>query len=104
VEAAGRRRRGSAQLRHLGYRSGTYRAVQVTSSIAVTDDRWHVLMCRRTSTSVQLLVDGVVRGRRRWRPVNLVEHRDRHGRREVRHLADNDQYHGALDDVWMRLL
>ena len=87
-----------------GFRSGTYRAVEVTSSIAVTDDRWHVLMCRRTSTSVQILIDGVVRGSKAMAPVNLAST----ARVTVgaKHLTwqDNDQYHGVLDDVWMRLL
>jgi Concanavalin A-like lectin/glucanases superfamily len=75
----------------------------VRSSITVADGAWHTVECRRAGAVLRILVDGVVRGTRRipatlsvtnTRPLSI-------GGKGA--YEDNDQFQGALDDVWVRI-
>jgi len=74
-----------------------------TSAVSVADGRWHALRCRRAGTSLTVDVDGVARGRtavpaslsvRNNRPLSIG------GKGAFR---DNDQFNGALDNVWVTI-
>ncbi|OJF14051.1 hypothetical protein BG844_11880 [Couchioplanes caeruleus subsp. caeruleus] len=73
------------------------------SSVSVADGSWHTVECRRTPTALTVLVDGAVRGNRAIsarlsvannRPLSI-------GGKGA--YADNDQFHGIIDDVWVRI-
>ncbi|GGQ68964.1 LamG-like jellyroll fold domain-containing protein [Couchioplanes azureus] len=73
------------------------------SSVSVADGSWHAVECRRTSTALTVVVDGAVRGSRaisarlsvaNSRPLSI-------GGKGA--YADNDQFHGIIDDVWVRV-
>ncbi|BCJ52613.1 hypothetical protein Asp14428_40880 [Actinoplanes sp. NBRC 14428] len=75
----------------------------VRSAVSVADGSWHTVECRRTPTALTVLVDGAVRGTRAIsarlsiannRPLSI-------GGKGA--YADNDQFHGILDDVWVRI-
>lgn len=75
----------------------------VTSSVSVADGAWHAVECRRTATTLTVLVDGSVRGNRALtgdlsvandRPLSI-------GGKGA--SSDNDQFQGTLDDVWVRI-
>lgn len=74
------------------------------SAVSVSDGIWHRLECRRTGTSLTIIVDGVTRGRV-WVPVGLSVANDAPlsigGKGAYR---DNDQFLGTLDDVWVARL
>lgn len=87
-----------------GYRNGTSYRVIVRSSVGVADDAWHAVTCRRTSSAVEIYVDGVRRGIASMPAVNLSNGAAvTIGAKSVT-TRDNDQYHGTLDDVFMRVL
>jgi hypothetical protein len=74
-----------------------------TSAVSVADGRWHAVQCRRTSTILSVLVDGVVRGRTAV-PARLSVANDRPmsiGGKGA--FDDNDQFNGALDNVWVQI-
>jgi hypothetical protein len=73
------------------------------SNVSIADGTWHALECRRAGTALSILVDGVVRGTAviparltvdNTAPLTL-------GGKGV--SGDNDQFHGALDDAWVRI-
>ncbi len=75
----------------------------VRSSISVADGRWHTVKCHRSGTTFGILVDGRTRGLIRI-PATLSvtnTHPLRIGGKGV--YADNDQFHGAVDDVFVRI-
>lgn len=75
----------------------------VRSSITVADGFWHSVACRRTGAFLMILIDGALRG---WVviPVTLSVTNGYPlsigGKGASR---DNDQFQGALDDVWVRI-
>lgn len=74
-----------------------------TSSVTVADGRWHAVQCQRAGTSLIVRVDGVVRGRTGV-PARLSVTNDLPlsiGGKGA--FADNDQFNGALDNVWVRV-
>lgn len=74
-----------------------------TSAVSVADGRWHAVQCRRAGSSLSVLVDGVVRGRTAV-PARLSVANDRPmsiGGKGA--FADNDQFNGALDNVWVQI-
>jgi hypothetical protein len=87
-----------------GYRSGSYARVTVVSSVSVSDDRWHSVICQRSSTGVAIYVDWVLRGYARMAPVSLSSTAPVTIGAKYVTVHANDQYHGQLDDVFMRLL
>ncbi|RZU51772.1 concanavalin A-like lectin/glucanase superfamily protein [Krasilnikovia cinnamomea] len=75
----------------------------VRSRVSVADGRWHTLECQRRGRWLRIIVDGVVQGRRpvpvtlaiaNWSPLSI-------GGKGAYH--DNDQFHGSVDDVWVRI-
>jgi hypothetical protein len=75
----------------------------VTSTVTVADGVWHTVECRRTATSLAVLVDGAVRGNRTI-AADLSVANDRPlsiGAKGA--YSDNDQFQGILDDVWVRI-
>lgn len=73
------------------------------SSISISDGRWHALQCRRAGTTLAIFVDGVTRGGiavpsrlsvTNQRPLSI-------GAKGA--FADNDQFNGALDNVWVQI-
>jgi hypothetical protein len=75
----------------------------VRSSVSVADGKWHVVECRRVGIAFRVLVDGVVRGLAKV-PAALSVSNNRPlsiGGKGV--YADNDQFNGAVDDVWVRI-
>ncbi|MEU4238718.1 LamG-like jellyroll fold domain-containing protein [Actinoplanes sp. NPDC026619] len=75
----------------------------VTSSITAADGRWHAVACRRTGTTLSVVVDGVERGRTAV-PAKLSVTNSRPlsiGGKGA--YADNDQFNGALDNVWVEV-
>ena len=71
--------------------------------MSVADGRWHQLTCRRTSGTLAVLVDGVVRGSvtaarvttSSSAPVTI-------GAKAVK-AEDNDQFSGIVDELFLRL-
>ena len=75
----------------------------VRSSVSVADGKWHVVECRRVGIAFRVLVDGTVRGLLKV-PAKLSVSNNRPlsiGGKGV--YADNDQFNGAVDDVWVRI-
>ena len=73
------------------------------SSISISDGHWHALQCRRVGTTLAVFVDGVDRGHiavpatlsvSNQRPLSI-------GAKGA--FPDNDQFNGALDNVWVQI-
>ena len=74
-----------------------------TGALSVADGRWHALACRRTGTTLTVFVDGVPRGSTTV-PAKLSVSNDRPlsiGGKGA--FTDNDQFNGALDNVWVEI-
>ncbi|SNY74398.1 LamG-like jellyroll fold domain-containing protein [Paractinoplanes atraurantiacus] len=74
-----------------------------TSSVSVADGQWHSVECRRVATNLFVLVNGYLRGRTTI-PAKLSITNDRPmsiGGKGA--YADNDQFNGALDNVWVQI-
>lgn len=73
----------------------------VQSRMGVADGRWHGVICRRTATELQILVDGKVTGTAAVAPDLAVVPA---GMPVVAGAANaairNDQFHGELDEVF----
>jgi hypothetical protein len=91
---------GRASCVLVGARSGIK---MVRSSISVADGSWHALECRRTRTSLTVLVDGAVRGHRLISARLSVSNNSPLSLGGKGGYSDNDQFHGILDDVWVRI-
>ncbi|MFI5894460.1 LamG-like jellyroll fold domain-containing protein [Actinoplanes sp. NPDC051513] len=75
----------------------------ITSTVSVVDGRWHALACRRSGTTLTVLVDGAQRGSTAV-PAKLSVTNERPlsiGGKGA--FADNDQFNGALDNVWVEI-
>ncbi|MET0425474.1 MAG: LamG-like jellyroll fold domain-containing protein [Actinoplanes sp.] len=74
-----------------------------TSPVTVADGRWHTVHCRRIGTAFAVYVDGVIRSRIVV-PADLSVGNNRPlsigGKGAYR---DNDQFNGALDNVWVQV-
>ncbi len=75
----------------------------VRSAVSVADGAWHTVQCRRYGARLGILVDGRTRGLIRIASTLAVanKHPLRIGGKGV--YADNDQFRGALDDVFVRI-
>ncbi|XVU25983.1 LamG-like jellyroll fold domain-containing protein [Actinoplanes sp. CA-054009] len=74
-----------------------------TSSVSVADGQWHSIECRRVGTTLFVLVNGYLRGRTAI-PAKLSVTNNRPmsiGGKGA--YADNDQFNGALDNVWVQI-
>jgi len=82
----------------------TKRAIkQVRSTITVADGAWHAVRCRRVGAAFRVLVDGVVRGLMRVPAGLSVVNRDPLSIGGKGAYRDNDQFHGAVDDVYVSI-
>ena len=75
----------------------------VRSSVSVADGAWHTVKCHRAGSVFGILVDGRTRGLIKV-PATLSvlnRHPLRIGGKGVH--ADNDQFHGAVDNVFVRI-
>ncbi|MCY1137561.1 LamG domain-containing protein [Actinoplanes sp. Pm04-4] len=75
----------------------------VTSSVSVADGRWHRVRCSRSGSVLAVFVDDLLRGRITV-PASLSVTNNRPmsiGGKGA--FADNDQFNGALDNVWVRV-
>jgi len=87
-----------------GFRNGVESRVVLKASIGIADNVWHTVVCRRASSTVQILIDGVARGSASMPSVNLASSAAvTIGAKEVA-AKDNDQFQARLDDVFMRLI
>jgi hypothetical protein len=82
---------------------GTGRHVihQARSATSVADGAWHSIECRRSGASLTVVVDGVARGTATI-PANLAVANGAPlsiGGKGA--YADNDQFQGTLDDLWV---
>ncbi len=82
---------------------GRTRIHAAISTVGVADDRWHTLECRRRGSSLTLLVDGVTRGRAVLPATLSVSNRIPFSIGGKGSFADNDQFQGMLDDVWVEI-
>ena len=75
----------------------------VRSSISVADGRWHTVKCSRAGAAFGILVDGRTRGMIRIPATLSVANKYplRIGGKGT--YADNDQYQGAVDDVFVKI-
>lgn len=75
----------------------------VRSAVGVADGRWHTVKCHRVGALFGILVDGRTRGLARIPAALSVSnpHPLRIGGKGVH--ADNDQFQGAVDDVFVRI-
>jgi hypothetical protein len=76
---------------------------RVIAPVSVSDGRWHALACARAGRSLSIAVDGVSRGAVKVPlSVSIVNSEPlRIGGKNV--SADNDQYAGLLDDVFLAI-
>ena len=75
----------------------------VTSGVPVADGRWHAVQCRRSGPTLTVYVDDVGRGMVRV-PAKLSVTNSRPlsiGAKGA--FDDNDQFNGALDNVWVQI-
>jgi hypothetical protein len=76
---------------------------QVWSSVPVADGAWHTVRCQRLGAALRIMVDGAVTGLTKI-PAGLSvanNHPLSIGGKGA--YADNDQFQGSLDDVFVRI-
>ncbi|GAA4941306.1 LamG-like jellyroll fold domain-containing protein [Actinoplanes utahensis] len=72
------------------------------SDIGVADGRWHRVECRREQHALTVLVDGTARTRTPVPPALRIDNNESLNIGGKSAFAHNDQFHGAVDDVWIR--
>jgi hypothetical protein len=78
------------------------RAIHVAlADVGVADDGWHTLACRRGPDTLTILVDGAPRAAAPIPPALRVDNAMSLNLGGKSAHADNDQFHGAVDDVWI---
>jgi hypothetical protein len=75
----------------------------VRSSVTVADGNWHAVECRRAGALLSILVDGRVRGVRSVPALLSITNNEPLAVGGKGAYRDNDQFQGALDDVWVRI-
>jgi hypothetical protein len=74
------------------------------SPIPIDNGKWHRLVCSRNGPTLTLRVDGVVRATALGRTGRLANATPlRVGGKALRAAGQNDQYHGDLDNVFLRI-
>jgi len=84
-------------------RTGSPRAYKVVATVSVADGRWHALECRRAGSQVTLWVDGALRGGMTIPADLAVDNRIPLSVGGKGSFSNNDQFQGALDDVWVSM-
>lgn len=81
--------------------TGSWRIHVVTAGVSVADGQWHAIECVRVDSELSILVDGVVMRRIRV-PASLSIVNSEPLRIGGKGLSpNNDQFHGAIDDVFV---
>lgn len=80
-------------------RRPTIRLAKGTRTVA--DGAWHAVSCHRTRTALTIVVDGAVRGRTRLPAELSVVNTVPLSIGGKGAYQDNDQFQGAVDDVWV---
>lgn len=81
---------------------GRTRRVHIAkSSVTVADNAWHAVECRRKRSVLIIRVDGKWRGSTRIPASLSVTNRNPLSIGGKGAYTDNDQFQGALDDVWV---
>ena len=80
---------------------GDQQLVVVRSSVSIADDRWHQVSCTRDAAGVEIAVDGQVTREEGAVGVVSSEADVRIGSSGL--AQEDDQFHGALDDVFLRI-
>jgi hypothetical protein len=75
----------------------------VRSTVSVADGAWHTLECRRAGAAFSILVDGVVRGAGTVPATLSVNNKGPLSVGGKGASRNNDQFQGALDNVWIRI-
>lgn len=84
--------------------NGSKGVVTVLSPAAIDDGSWHRLACTRVRNVYTLKVDGVVQGTGTGRIGRIANSASvTVGGRALGHSASNDQYHGNLDNVYLKV-
>ncbi|MGI5243593.1 laminin G domain-containing protein [Dactylosporangium sp. CA-139066] len=73
------------------------------SDVSIADGRWHTLECRRSGPALTLLVDGAVHATAEIPATLTITNAVPLSIGGKGDGADNDQFHGAVDDVWIAL-
>lgn len=82
---------------------GSHQRASVKSSVSIADGQWHSVECARTPAAVLVVIDGIVRGETAVSPMALSNTAPvRVGGKYITD-DDNDQFHGLLDDVFVRV-
>jgi hypothetical protein len=71
------------------------------SATSAADGGWHQVECRRSGTTLTILVDGTATGTATLPAALAVTNTAPLLLGGKGRSQDNDQYHGALDDVWI---
>lgn len=75
----------------------------VRSSVSVADGGWHTIECRRSSVVFDIVVDGVLRGVVTVPAALSVTNNMPLSIGGKGAYRNNDQFQGAVDDVWVRI-
>ena len=67
----------------------------------VADGRWHRIECRRDQRALTVLVDGTARTRTPIPPALRIDNAESLNIGGKSAHVHNDQFHGAVDDVWI---
>lgn len=87
-----------------GQRRGQHTRAVVVADVGVADGRWHAVSCTKRESYVAITVDGKQRGREDVRIGAVANDAPvRVGGKAILDRGDNDQFHGALDDVFLRV-
>ncbi|MBL7257339.1 LamG-like jellyroll fold domain-containing protein [Paractinoplanes lichenicola] len=81
----------------------SHRIRMATSAVSVADNRWHQVRCARIGGTLSVWVDNVLRGRIGIPPRLSVTNNRPMSIGGKGAYADNDQFNGALDDVWVQV-
>lgn len=87
-----------------GSRDGERTRAVVVADIGVADGQWHTVTCSKRDDHVAIEVDGEEHGREDVRVGSVSNDAPvRIGGKGILDDGDNDQFHGALDDVFLRV-
>lgn len=83
--------------------TGSRRIHMATAGVSVADGQWHAIECARSASSFSILVDGAVLRQIRVPAALSIVNSDplRIGGKGL--SPNNDQFHGAIDDVFVAI-
>ena len=102
--------RGKWKLHLLGSRprcvfAGAANEIVLTSQDPINNGSWHRVVCSRDGRAHRLFVDGVLKAQSNSTYSGKITSNDpvKVGGRAVGHAGSNDQFHGDLDNVFLRI-